>query len=150
LVLFGNSGLVTAGNGNDFIFAVGNHDTVSGDGGANTEYVFGNDDLVNAGGGNSTIGVFGDADTVAGGGQALIYFGGTGHTFVDTGPGFEDTVVGFDFGGGDTIQTPGNPTVVAASATQVGNNTVITFGDHSTLTLVGVTATDVTASWFHS
>jgi hypothetical protein len=132
---------VTAGSGNDTTWAFGNHDTVSTDGGNNTTGIIGDDNLIVLGSGSDTV-YTGDApggsggDSIVGGGTASIFLGGTNTTFVDTGPGFDDTVVGFDKAKGDSIQTPDNPVTIAANSTVVGGtDTLITFSDGSALLL---------------
>lgn len=152
---FGNNELVAAGAGDDTIWGIGDNDTISADGGNNTVFVAGDDNLINLGSGSTTLYAANGAgglggDTVAGGGLGLVFLGGTNATFADSGPGFDDTVVGFDAAKGDTIQTPDNPTVVAATATPAngGLDTVISFSDGSTLTLKFVTHVDST--FFHS
>jgi len=145
---------VTDGTGNDTTWAIGNHDTVSADGGNNTLGIIGDGNLIVLGSGSDTVYASDAAggsggDSISGGGTATAYLGGTNATFVDSGPGFADTVIGFSKAAGDAIQTPDNPATVAANSTVVnGTDTLITFGDGSTLLLKYVTGVD--ASFFHS
>ena len=137
-------------SGGDTVNVFSDGDTIGGLGGHETIGAWSNNDLILAGSGSPTILLTGTGDTVVGGGTASIDAWGSNFTFADSGPGFNDTVVGFNHAAGDTIKTPDNPNTVAATATQVGANTVISFSDGSHLTLVGVSANTVNASFFHS
>jgi hypothetical protein len=144
----GNDVLVTAGAGNDTTWAFGDHDTLSTDGGNNTTGIVGDNNVIVLGSGSDTV-YTGDGaggaggDSIDGGGTASIFLGGSNTTFVDSGHGFNDTVVGFDHAKGDSIQTPDDPATVALNSVVVnGTNTLITFGDGSTLLLKWVTNVD--------
>lgn len=147
---FGTGDVIAAGSGNETINVFADSNTVTGGSGSDTIGVYSNNVLVNGGPGSGLITITGTNDTVAGGGTQDIGAWGGNFTFADSGPGFDDTVTGFSQAAGDSIQTPDNPTVVAATATQNGTDTVISFSDGSHLTLKYFNASDVNASFFHS
>ncbi len=132
------------------------NDTLEGDGAANTLIGHqGNDSLLGLSGDDSLVGG-GGADTLEGGLGSDTLSGNNGDdTFVyDLGDG-ADTITGFvagaasddvlDLGIGAAFDTFSE---VQAATTQVGPDAVIDFGGGDTITLLGVTATDLHADDF--
>ncbi|WP_448207833.1 calcium-binding protein [Azospirillum sp. sgz302134] len=164
------------GTGNDLLFGMDGADLLTGDdgadtllggagadsvlGGAGTDLIDGgaDGDLANGGDGNDTL--FGGSgnDTLFGGAGDDALWGGEGDDWLTGGAGTD--MFGFTPGGGNDLVFEFNPdddllgfavpgiTVadLKAGARTVGNNTVFTLSDKSTVTVVGVTG--VTDAWF--
>lgn len=165
--LFGHGGadILFGGSGNDRIFGGDGNDLVVNHGDQTVSFGGGGDDVmvssgvrtnINAGRGddfvidsssqanifgdlgNDTFLIFGDRSTSSGGdGEDLFYFGAKGH----------HTVKDFDHSSGDKIYLSSaflegrNPYEALESAeysTSEAGDTIIKFGDHSTLVLEGV------------
>ena len=139
----GNNDTVTGDIGNDTIWVAGNNDSVTGGTGNDLIGVNGNNDKVNAGPGNDTVYSSGDHNTVVGGGHDQIDLGGTNNTFLDSAPGYADTVVGFDKAGGDRIDISATGHSVASMHLVNSNqDTLITLTGGSTILLKFVTNVD--------
>ena len=168
-LIMGGSGddILSGGGGRDIIRGGSGDDTI--DGGAGSDYLFGgsgDDDITGGEGGDLILGGAG-ADTIDGGAGADIIVGGSGDDTLTGGAGADI----FAFGPGD-----GNDTVtdfnkdedtinlslfgadlsfsdLTITATTDGTGTIITVpgngeDDGITITLQGVTSTDVTESMF--
>jgi hypothetical protein len=96
----------------------------------------------------SQINIWGDNDTVAGSGGDLINLLGSSATIAldANGSGLPDTVVGFDEGvdhltfSGENLASE---TAVIGSAQLINGSTVLSFADHSSIVLAGVTHVDL-------
>jgi Ca2+-binding RTX toxin-like protein len=152
--------LITGGSaGNETIWG-GAGDTISGgsgasvtiggvqfdtiDGGAGAVFIDGTagNQSITIGSGLDTVWGGADDTVIGGSGQGLVGFGAGAEFFSDAGTaGGTDTVGNFSQAGGDRILLNGLETVnaVLASASISDGSTTITFADHSTLTLLGVT-----------
>ncbi|WP_193182289.1 DUF4347 domain-containing protein [Nisaea sediminum] len=153
---------VFGGNDNDVLYGNKGADTLSG--GENADLLFGgqDNDIVYGNTGNDSLsGNFGD-DTLYGGQGNDLISGSEGNDFIAGNRG-DDTLVGgdgadsfiFEFGGGnDTVAdfTAGTDALVlrsgltVASGTETAGNTVVTFSDGGTVTVIGVSKTDLAAS----
>lgn len=156
--LFGTNGVdvISAGGGSDFIFGRDGNDVI--DAGSGADFVFGGagNDVIYGGAGNDTL--MGDAgdDILAGGaGNDLLYGGAGNDTFVFSQGDGRDIVFDFKAGAGtpDVIELQRSTFADFAALMQSGvTNTIIgaqiSYGDGSTMTLVGVHKADLSVDDF--
>jgi len=148
---------VQGGDGGNETIATAAGETVIG-GNANTfiDATTGNASVIAGGGATSIWG--GSGDTIqgaVGNGLARIGFAATGgaETLWDNGPtpNFgQDTVSGFNHGRGDVISVPSGENIsgVLASAHDVFGGVQFTLDDGVTVTLTGITAAQLNATYF--
>lgn len=124
---------LSGGDGDDLLY--GNHGSDSMDGGAGADTLFGGQ----------------DDDTLIGGAGADLLIGNLGGDFLQGDGGGDryvvsgaDTISGFDQSEGDLIESSAGRTGVVDGA----DGAVVSFGDGSSVTLLGVPASEVTDSFF--
>ncbi|WP_420405685.1 DUF4347 domain-containing protein [Nisaea sp.] len=162
--LFGgqNNDNVRGDNDNDFVYGNKGDDTISG--GENDDMVYGgqdNDIVYGNSGNDSLFGNLGD-DTVYGGQGNDVLSGNAGNDLLAGNKG-DDTLVGgdgadifvFEFdGGNETVAdfAAGTDTLAleaglaVSSATENSGSTTVTFADGGSVTIIGVSKTDVAAA----
>ncbi len=134
---------VTGGAGNDYIEGNGGNDTLyGGDGGSGN----GEDTLIGGGGDDFLVGDNQDDTLTGNSGDDIFYFiiGDDNDVITDFVAGGTDDEIRLD-GFGTDFDTFNE---VLEAATQVGNDTVIDFGNGDTITLLGVDKADLTAADF--
>ncbi|WP_193186591.1 DUF4347 domain-containing protein [Nisaea sediminum] len=162
--LFGgqDADTVAGDNDNDFVYGNKGNDTVLG--GENDDMVYGgqDEDIVYGNSGNDSL--FGNLgnDTLYGGQGNDLLWGNSGDDYLAGNTG-DDTLSGgegadtfvFSFGGGnETVSdfAAGTDTLALESGlgvsggTEVNGNTVVTFSDGGTVTIIGVQKADVAAA----
>ncbi len=169
-ILNGNNGdnLVIGGIGGDTIDGHNGNDTLRGGGGDDFLYGGNSDDFLygDAGadslsGGNGGDSLYGGAgsDRLDGGNGNDVLVGGAGDDILTGGNGSDVFIIGpssgmdqiTDFGGGDRIDWSAMTKAgYEATITQSGFNTVIAFGDGSSVRLNGVTASSLRGEWFNA
>lgn len=110
------------------------------------------DDSMSASIGRDRLMGRGGEDTLDGGGGRDVLIGGADNdTFVFTAGHGKDTITDFDADGGIGFQDRiGRAFADVDSTTQVGQNTVIDFGDGDTVTLIGINAAQISSTDFTS
>jgi Ca2+-binding RTX toxin-like protein len=129
----GDNNHFDAGNGNDTVVALGNHDTISGGKGADFAYAQGNFNVFDGGAGPDTFWANGDGDTISGGqGDDTIGIVGN-NSLIDGGAGSNTIYV---IGSGDTVTGSGNNSILLVG----GNNTLLDSAGVSNDTVTGFNA----------
>ncbi len=145
--------IIRGGSGTDTIYGGADGDILRGDSGDDTIYGDAGNDMLVGDSGVDTIYGGADNDTIAGGSGNDNLTGGTGaDTFVFIENSGDDTITDFVVGN-DTINLSMIQQAIAYSdltITQVGSDTTITHTAlGGTITLTGVTATELTADDFN-
>ena len=135
--------------GNDSILGGDGHDTL--DGGTGADYLhggYGNDTIDGGADADSLYGSYGNDTLNGGAGDDLLHGGSGNDVFVFEGNWGNDTVQGF-YNGFEHLDLSNSGLIFSnLIISQVGSNTVVDGGNGNTITLTGITSTDITADDF--
>lgn len=135
----GGNNKLTGASAGDTLNGAAGHDTISGEGGADQLNGASGDDHLKGGAGNDTLDAASGNDTLEGGEGDDRLIGSSGNDKFVFGPGFgDDVVIGYQFSADVLDYSAMTAAGQTAVGSQVGADAVISFGDGSSIRLVGV------------
>lgn len=135
----GGNDILDGGTGDDFLYGEGGNDTLMGGSGADTLSGGIGNDILDGGSGNDIL--------IGGAGDDVMTGGSGSDTFIIGPSSGNDRIT--DFRSGDVIDWSAMTSAgYNATITQSGADTLISFGDGSSVTLQGVMANSLRGDWF--